>query len=207
MDKEFRKFIVTGSAVIYKKNNVLYKKYTDNFYASFFGVNEDVFYALKSIDNKHLMKLYKLHKKDGEILGYTCKYIKPDKINILKENISYTLDNLRELEKLNEILTKLNIEINDAHEGNIILQKNNVIIIDIDLYCIKSRSHDYFIIHNKEEILNYIRRLYLERIYDNEVIKKIKELFNFKISKDTELSYELSKRLTCKRPIDLIRGK
>ena len=207
MDLIYKKINQGSTATIYRKNDVILKQYY-YFAEPRYLIKEDLFYTLKEINHPNLMKLYRLLKNNDIIEGYICQFIKSTDTKIVERSLSYTLDNLHDLSKLIEIFNQLSILINDATAYNIIMQENKMVIIDPNSYKIDySLSYERISINNKKQLLEYIKSLYLSCYtgYAFDYYRKINNLFNFKIKSDTNLCDELSKRLVCKKPIDVLK--
>jgi len=121
---------------------------------NYYTLQSLVFKRKQDINNPNLAK------------GYMYQWIKEEEIDILTMPVSYTLDNLNELLKANEILTKNNIMADDLrHPNNIILNQNSITAIDIDLYTknhfLSSRELRDINITELEELF---KSLYLESI-------------------------------------------
>ena len=206
MDLFYKKFSQGSSAIIYKKNDIIFKKYyyyTEPRYL----ITEDLFDTLKEIDSPNLLKLIKLIKNHDIIEGYTYKYIPRDEINIVQEERYYTLDNVSDLLKLIEKFSYLRVLINDALSFNIITQKDRLVIIDPDSFNINyKKTYEEALIYNKKQLLEYIKSLYLNcfETKQREYYDTINKLFDFKIDQYTDLCHEMAKRLVFKKPIDAI---
>ena len=206
MDLFYKKIAEGSTASIYKKNNIVLKQYC-YYCRPIFKIDEDLFYILKDIDNKNFVKLYKLKKSHDTIEGYTCEYLEPADIKIVYKDRYYTLDNINDLSKLVERLSYLGILINDAIASNVIMQNNRIVIIDPDSYNVMySMSYDELLLRNKKELLKYIKDLYSScfRGYQVDEYEAINKIFDFNVKSDSNLCYELAKRLIYKRPIDMI---
>lgn len=206
MDLIFKKYSQGSTANIYKKNGIVLKQY---YYYSEpkYLITEELFDTLKEIDSPNILRLIKLVKSHDVIEGYKYHYVERDDIKIVYENNSYTIDNVNDLLKLIDKFNYLRILINDALCCNIITQKNRLVIIDPDSYNIDyKKTYDEVSLHNKKQLLEYIKSLYLSCFlgHSKDYYDAINLLFNFSIDKDTDIAYELSKRLIYKKPIETI---
>ena len=100
---------------------------------------------IKKIGNLKLSNYYRvlslLYKRKSDMvsannaIGYLYEYVKKDDIDILTMPVDYTIDNINELYKSVLILTKNKILADDLdHPGNVIMNKNGIIAIDVDYY-------------------------------------------------------------------------
>ena len=203
MHDEFAFFDEGGTATIYKNDYIMLKKYK-SYCPSKLRISENVFNVLKDINNSSFVKLNDIIIGNDQIDGYTYNYIPSNNINIVDESVDYTLENLKKLEKLIKKFNKLHITMIDTKSTNAILQNNNIVIIDPDMYFIDN-STDTRIINNKA-LIELFKSLYLNCFYGYsfEYENIINDLFDIDISKK-DLTRELSKKLICKRPIDIIK--
>lgn len=160
-------------AKVLYNNEIIFKKYysqTINEYR----IKQEMFDLLKSINNPHLIELYDIYcnfnllelvsNKIGLIPfyidAYTAKYYPDALVNVLYENKDYILDNFRELEKLFEIFTDNMICTDDIKRDNTILGgKENITIIDHDLFYRVKESKDYVSTINKKKLLKLFRSI------------------------------------------------
>ena len=202
-------FIGSGnSAYVKRRKNICIKEYYN--YTDLDGIiDEDVFNTLKFIDNKHFVKLLSLRKDMlNKIIGYTYKYVDALNLRIVDLSRDYTLENLADLEELISEFNRLSVLIRDTNGSNLLLQENNVVIIDPDLYEIDySKTIDELNIHNKQMILNYFYYKFMScfRGYSFEYLHTMDRLFDIDIKEDTILSDEMRKKLVDEKPIDTIR--
>ncbi|MBR1416246.1 MAG: hypothetical protein IJ572_00310 [Bacilli bacterium] len=207
MELFYKEFSRGTTASIKKKNNIVYKKYFVDTPISM-KVDKELFDILKEINHKNFLSLLKIRIINDYVVGYTYKYVKSDDIKITEKDTSYTLDNLRDLEKLVDIFNQSKILMCDTHAFNMITQKDNIVIIDPDSYQIDNkRSYEDFVLGNKIRLLSYIKNLYVNccKKYDEDYYLAILKIFNIDLRNNLSLSNELSKRLTYKKPIDAIK--
>lgn len=146
--------------------------------------------------------------------GYLYQWVEQEPTDILTMPVSYTLDNLNELLKANEILTRNNIMVDDLHcTDNVILNQNSITAIDIDLY---TKNH---FLNSRElrdtnitELEELFKGIYLESIrkYHQEldtpktkVLIKSRELFELNYREG--VSYTSKKLSRYKYPIDYFK--
>lgn len=110
--------------------------------------NSCVFEIIKELSLDGIYKLYDLlyYGKSLKTVGaYTTKYYQSRIDNILDEPIDYTLDNINILYNSGTILAEHQIGLKDSIPSNVILTKDQVVMIDMD-YSIKSgQSRDYLV--------------------------------------------------------------
>ena len=164
-----------------------------------------------------LSLLYKRKKdmvNEKDAIGYLYEYVKKDNIDILTMPVDYTIDNINELYKSVLILTKNKILADDLkHPGNVIMNKDGIIAIDVDYY-----TKDHYL-SSKELRYNNIRELeqlfitlYLEAIskYHKNINNRIPNL-SLKLNELFELRYKeevksVNKKLSkYKYPIEYFR--
>ena len=149
------------------------------------------------------------------LIGYTFG-ITEGKLNLVKyrrdlikkrnKHITETIEH--DLEELISEFNRLSVLIRDTNGSNLLLQENNVVIIDPDLYEIDySKTIDELNIHNKQMILNYFYYKFMScfRGYSFEYLHTMDRLFDIDIKEDTILSDEMRKKLVDEKPIDTIR--
>ena len=187
-------------------------------------LNLEMFKILKDIKNKHFIELINIYSC-MDIINllkyyvkpscfktdmYTARYYVDEGINVLTESINYLLDNFRELEILFEEFSKNNICTSDLKRSNSIINSNGIIIIDPDLFYISSMSQNYIITKNKKMLLDLFLDICLkcaiEEQHSKQIINKIiNDLVNIEVDKNTDITYEIYKKLSyVKRPIDYL---
>ena len=153
---------------IYRLNKELCFKYYNKTEIADFILNEDMFQALKTINNPSLVNIKQLLYKDKEskfkAKAYILEYYQSVYDNILTVPSEYLLDSLEKILKLAEELSKENIRVFDLRESNIILTNKNIVLIDPDRW--------YFnIIENEKSIeksnINNITGFFQNIIRDN----------------------------------------
>lgn len=167
--------------VFFDEKNIL-KKY-------FWGVEQgyridvEMFDLLKEFKNPHFIELHDIYTKYAKIeivnklfkkmrknkfwvFGYSAKYYKDDNIDVLNTTKEYFLDNLREIEKLINELAKNGVLICDMKRQNAILNKDNIVIIDPDLFYLYYSRNSYS-----------INKLYLFELFDDILLECISKSF------------------------------
>lgn len=217
-------YIARGScAKVYLYNDIIFKKYNEDI-PYFYRMDLKLFEILKQIKNPHFIELYNIYtrnisfyeymktKKDiryFDTLAYTAKYYPDDKVNILFESKDYLLENLYELEKLFNTFSNLGICVNDTKYSNTILNREKIVLIDPDLYYFDNTEED---LKKKNRILlsTLIKNILINSSPDDEILnnftKKIAEFTDFDFDSKTELSLQLSRKLTStNKPIEFFR--
>ena len=184
-----------------------------------------VFDILKDIENEHLMKIYQLYSDMNylsQILykmkclsfttdAYTAEYYQEQKINALEEPTEYLLDNVKELEDLFDIFTKKQAITWDVKRANTVMDSNNIIIIDPDLFYISKLSNVYTARTNKMNLLRLVRSILYWASTEQQDYQKLEreitiELDETNISGKTNVTDYLYKKLKySKKPIDYFR--
>ena len=173
-----------------------------------------VFDVLKKIDNDHLIKIIDLYTKSyfGKFIvdGYTTLYYEEDTMNPFLKYTDYLLDNFFEIEQLFNYFSANHILTDDVRRDNTILGKDKIIIVDPDQFLVTCDSIRYISIINKRKLAFLFRNIMMKSITDlnnpgNLRFEVDKNLFNFELNPDTDLTNEISKRLSKYRyPIELL---
>ena len=136
-------------------------------------IDENLFNELKEIELNGFIKLYDYSiemcssdskhkspyaKKKRIVSSYTSKYYKPSKEMMIDKPMEYTINSLYELKKVYEELNNRGIEIVDAHQENVIITEDNLVIIDPDRFYF-SNYPNYI---NEKRIIEYIISLWKE---------------------------------------------
>lgn len=145
-----------------------------------------------------MIKIYDLLYEDidlSELSGYTAKYYEDKKINIFDKDLDYVLDNMNNIEKLFDELSKNIIRVKDLKYKNTILMDDKIILIDPDAYKKVNYSESSLRIINKKELLSLFKNIYICCLSKKDSCKKIYDLFDIKVDKSTNITYELSKKM------------
>jgi len=212
-----------GCATIYvNEHDLLFKKYY-SYTPEDCKIDKIIYDILSSIDNPHMIKIYNLYMMDNKptvfkksngktIDGYTAKFYKKTKSNILFAPIDYILDNFNELEKLFDLLAEYYIEVKDIRIENAVIGDDTITIIDPDLYRInKSNTFDNKCL-NKEKLLSLFIEILFKYFFDNydEILRSYsyknldeikmyiigENIRNIKIDEDINITQVLSKKLS-----------
>ena len=209
-------------AKVLRYDNTVFKEYFFNT-ASAFRLSSEMFDILKDINNEHFIKLfeiysdmsllnlfkYKMKALPFKVDAYTAKYYIDDSINVLNESNDYILDNFRELELLFEVFTNIGIITDDLKRSNAIISTDGIVIIDPDCFYQSSESKEFIAISNKKKLLGLLRSVCSDsaqkRQHFVKILPKIDDLVNIEITENTDVTYEISKKLKyVKKPIDYL---
>lgn len=218
------------TANIYKsEDGIAYKKYFED---SEINISQPMFEILKAIDNPHFIKLIERYYSELQVIDYnhfiesisdtkpnydftfsypyrislyTYYWIQKESIDLLEEDKEYLLDNLNELFKLSNILSRNHVRLSDMKVENCICNKSGIVLIDPDLYFFVSGRLPFD--KNRFKILYLVSKLCqtLTRHNDFETTVKIKELFSDCYDDTNKAVKTLSKKLRgYRRPIDYL---
>lgn len=225
LENHEREYLNHGNcANVFRYGNIILKEYYPGT-SYFFRLKPKVFDILKNINNRHFIELFDIYKdmdsldlfiyriKKSSFItdAYTAKYYPEDPINILYEPTDYILDNFRELEILFKIFTNNKILTSDVKRDNTIMTNDNIIIIDPDLFFHSSDPQYYISLKNKISILNLLKSIFTDNIYKANMNSSnfllaanyLNDLINIKITEETDITFEISKKLKrFKKPID-----
>ncbi len=99
----------------------------------------------------------------------------------------------------------------DIKKDNIVISKDGIVIMDPDLFYTMQSSREFISALNKKKLLNLFRSILINSLKNEQNYGKIitfidNELVNFQIKGDTDITYEISKKLKyTKRTIELFR--
>lgn len=182
---------------IYKIDDYILKKYY--VYASdAFKLDIEILEILNQINSENMIKIYDLLYEDidlSELSGYTAKYYEDKKINIFDKDLDYVLDNMNNIEKLFDELSKNIIRVKDLKYKNTILMDDKIILIDPDAYKKVNYSESSLRKINKKRLLSLFKNIYLCCLSKKDGCKKIYDLFDIKVDESTNITYELSKKM------------
>ncbi len=187
-------------------------------------LSEKMFDILKNINNPHFIELFNIYSNFDfvELLknkigilpftvdAYTAKYYPDNSINVLFEHKDYILDNFRELEILFGIFTENMIRTHDIKRDNTIISKDGIIIIDPDLFNIIKTSKEFLSSLNKKDLLNLFRSIIMDSVEKEPNYGDLSfinaELVNIEVRENTDITYEIYKKLqNIKKPIELFK--
>lgn len=224
-----------GTSNVFRFNDLIYKEYFD-ITPIRCTLKSDVYEALKTIDSKNMMKIYNIYsdknllmlymnglfRKTFQIKAYIAKYYEEDPTNIFTKSVDYFLDNCKRLDELAKTMTEASIVMYDVKRWNTILTRDNIVIIDPDYFSLTDADKEVTLFNNKEAILNLLHDIFaisiLEFLPKTDLLQHFencriidlhfKEFFDVQLTCDTDIAYELSKKLRhVKKPIDYFADK
>ena len=205
---------------IYKfSDDLCIKRYDRDIYFDYCLLNTSIYDDLKTIKSDNLvdikMALYKDKENKSITDAYLLTYYEEKYDDFLEIYTDYLLYNLEEIFKLIKEISIFKIRLHDLKRENLILTKNNIVLIDPDRWYYKFKDSEKEIeklnINNimamfskitKESLKNnYLDFLIENNLYDYVISNK---LFPLTSNKDRAMKV-LSKRLNgYKRPIDYV---
>lgn len=219
---------------VYRSDDIAVKLYAD--YANWTKptlMTEQKFDRISSVKSDNFIELYDLimkvddntpkngiWRKDFRIDGYTARYYLQDSDNPMYKPSSYFISNITGLQALINELSIKGIKLNDVDIPNTILTKDNIVIIDPDLYDISLDMSDKFTLSvlaledrkkiklsNSYEILWLIRLLMYE--YSGELKEDVLKYFNQFNGNNTIDSLEQVKKdlSRVKKPIEMFERR
>ena len=118
-----------GTSVYKTSDNECLKIFTNPF------DDLDMFKTLSELDVDNFYRITKLlFDKDKKFIAYTAKFYQKEDVDILTMPIDYTVENMKRLYIVSDMLSDNKIEIEDLHHENVILNSKDIIIIDADRY-------------------------------------------------------------------------
>lgn len=180
-------------------------------------ISKDIFNLIRLIDSRNLMKVFDIFTscdfnifKDTnshKIIGYTAKYYKSDDINPLLLDKEYLIENFRNLEKLIDIFNDLNILAKDLKEENVVFTKDNIVIIDPDLFSKPDKNKDFIKKFNSCELFSLLINIIVKysgntKYFRNSLMDELIDRYSF----NDNISDILYKKLKyVKKPIDYFK--
>lgn len=138
--------------------------------------------------------------------AYLFKYLKREKIDILKMPIDYLIYNLEELEKLMKLFAENRVKADDLKRDNAVFSGNKIVLIDLDNCKIKENEDTRILIEwNKRKLswlfLDLFRR---SESFSYKNYAKVSPLFE--VEDDIDLKESVSRKLKkYKRPLDYLK--
>lgn len=125
------------------------------------------------------------------------------------EQKNYLLENIEKLEKLFETFSNYKICVEDVKRRNTVINRNEIIIIDHDLFYIfnENASKDFMSLVNKRKLLELVRSIMVNSesgevdylTFENGINM---EILDFKVSDETNITNEVAPKLKyVKKPI------
>ena len=137
---------VSNFGFIYRDGNLTIKKYNDEDLSDYaLRITEDIFNEVKDVDSKALLHLRDCYSdllniyddydyNEVGVTGYTYDFIEEDSEPMIDKPMYYTLNSIHELDLLVKEFNKRRILLEDPKAGNSIVTKDNLVIIDPDLF-------------------------------------------------------------------------
>lgn len=214
-DKEGKKYLynvnksigIGSTAIVYKISDDICLKYISNDCAIDYSI-------ISKIMNMNLDNFYKIYKLlfnyNGYFSGYLMQYYKDEDVNILTMPTDYTLDNFYKIYSSIKKINDSKIFIRDLHDGNIIMNKDKITIIDIDFYdCEYETSDDNVEKNNYSALMTLFEDIYRNALIKNKSFITSEDLnaitYLFSPKEDINMVYKKIKEY--KYPIDYIKCK
>ena len=186
---------------VYKYNNNALKIYNDDT-ADNIRLKIKQFEQFKTITNPHFIRLIKVFpfkiNQNFLVDAYESSFYEKDSTSIIEKPIDYLLDNIAEIEMLLTYLTNEHILTHDLRYHNVILQKNNIVLIDPDSFYFYTDSTRYIGNKNKENLVTLINTILYHSImeYDEEIYNNWdKVLFRYSSYEKINVTHCISKTL------------
>ena len=172
-------------------------------------LDPDTNILIKNMELDNFCKIYKiLFDEKGRYKGNLMEYYQKEKVDVLTLPSDYLLDNLRGLATSVLKLLDNKVFISDMNIENVIVNSNEIIVIDTDLYVRREEYKDDVLYrYGVSSLQGLMVSIYLDslrkyhnssRIVDDEMA--IKNLFDNPFNV-TEVSRKL---VRCKHPIDYV---
>lgn len=202
---------------VYKCGNQCIKLYNQTMNMSWNRLSKVMYKKLKAIPNPSLVNitdiLYK-EKQDYIVNGYIMDYYQKTDDDILEYPTEYLLRNAHNFLEISANCSSKKIKLLDIRMANVLITKNNLVLIDPDKWEIKGNL-DYFELEkiNSSIVISLLDDIickYLNKYHSKEMAAKrisadyvSRRLLKFSSSKKTEKV--LARNLKhCKRPIDYL---
>ena len=190
-----------GFGIVYRLDNV---KCLKCFYSNNLAKSIDVMRDIRELRLDNYYQIYDfLFDNNGDFCGYEMKYYQGHDIDIMTMSTEYSIENLRKIAASFRRLNEKRISVVDLNKNNVILDHNNIIVIDTDLYRRCYCSSDELMQMNNDALCRLFINLYYYTMKEKHSVtlddmRLLRELFDSSRSID-EISKKLSKY---KYPID-----
>lgn len=167
------------------------------------------YYSSADYDKKKIKKVLK-NAKNYLISAYVYDYIVEDEIRVTEMPTDYFLDNINRIENLFEIFADEKVSVNDLKPENMVLNRENMVMIDPDFFRReKDLNEEEIASQNKWKLRYLILDLIMEDIGSDDYEEEFQELFYYLDDKsDESFSIQLLKKIgSYKRPIDYLRRR
>lgn len=205
-------------ATVYRySDDLCIKRYDRDIYFDYCLLNTSIYDDLKTIKSDNLVDIkMPLYKDNKSIIdAYLLTYYKEQYDDFLEIPTEYLLYNLEEILKLIKEISEYKIRLDDLKRENIILTKDNIVLIDPDRWYYKFKDSEKEIEKlNINNIMGMFSEITEKSLQDNHLDFLIEnnlyvyvissKLFPLTSNKDRAMKV-LSKRLNgYKRPIDYV---
>lgn len=187
--------------IVYKLDNDKCLKY---FYSDTLAKSLDVMRDIRELRLDNYYRIYDfLFDSNGDFCGYEMKYYQDHDIDIMTMPIEYSIENLRKIAYSLKRLAEKKISAVDLNKNNAILDHNNIIVIDTDLYRRCYCSSDELMQMNNDALCRLFINLYYYTMKEKHSVtlddmRLLRELFDSSENVD-----KISKKLSrYKYPID-----
>lgn len=208
-----------STSEVFFNDNIIFKRYFIN--TDFLKIKLKMFDILKDVNNPHFIKLIDIYSEANTpieinelgfiVNAYTAKYYKKETFNVLDESKDYILDNFRELEILFNFFSENNIRVADVKIGNSVINHENIIIIDPDLFYEWHYKESDLFLSNKRSLLSLLKSILVAVAKDyygeKDISKKIFTQFADSIVKpNIDVTESISQKLKyVKKPIEILK--
>ena len=206
---------------IYKySDNLCIKRYDRSIHFDYCLLNTSIYDDLKTIKSDNLvdikMPLYKDKNNKNITDAYLLTYYKEQYDDFLEIYTDYLLYNLEEILKLIKEISNFKIRLDDLKRENIILTKDNIVLIDPDRWYYEYETDDKneiekLNINNIMAMLNEItkeslKNNHLDFLTDNNLFNYVisNKLFPLTSNKDKAMKVLMKRLNGYKRPIDYV---
>lgn len=179
-----------------------------------YRLNVEVADVIDNVNSANLAKIHEIYYDNimRKVEGYVRDYYQSSNMNILEENVEYTLENIHNITVLFDKLATHCIKVGDIKLTDMVLQDEKIILTNPDTFVITEDSKDECFRYNNIILLNLFKNIYKKAISENLIdFKEINPYFIlddlFKVNGDN-LEEEISKKLIkYKYPIEYFRTK
>lgn len=185
-----------------------------------------IFEILKEIENPHLVKLQRrfyCRFKEADIKrlqtnpatvpidAYTRMPVREGKIEILKRQKEYLLENISSLQELFDCLSQKRVCVNFRRREDVRADSNGLIITNPDAFTMSDDENLTF--YNRLTLLNSISALamqeYSEQLFrqnTEEANKAISDLFDSQLARETDIAIAVEKKLSnVRKPMNYVK--
>lgn len=178
---------------VYRYDSEWVLKYYNENCSSNNRLKKEIYDITKEINSPYIAEIDKLLFKEriytpsdtifmtDSIDAYTCRYVKPDEVDILTIPRDYITDNISELSDVFLEFSDRGVRAMDIKEENVIVQKDKITLIDIDLFYKTCTQIDILETENYRALMKLFEQLMLSSAmyyrHGEEIEKGIYQLF------------------------------